>query len=84
MRKSADVVILMQPSSNFSLLFPQSIDWEQFSQYRPDEPFSDKVLEYLNALSSALLKDRERRLFPDVVTFAFFCRQGNLLKLKEQ
>ena len=84
MRKSADVVILMQPSSNLSLLFPQSIDWEQFSQYRPEEPFSDKVLEYLNSLSSALLKDRNSRMYPDVVTFAFFCRKGNLLQLKDK
>lgn len=76
MRKSADVVILMQPSSNLSLLFPQSIDWEQFSQYRPEEPFSDKVLEYLNSLSSALLKDRNSRMYPDVVTFAFFVERA--------
>lgn len=84
MRKSADVAILMQPSSNMSLLFPKSIDWEQFTQYHPDGLFSDEVILFLNALSASLLKDRESRIYPDVVTFAFFCRKGNLLKLKEQ
>ena len=84
MRKSADVVILMQPSSNMSLLFPKSIDWELFTQYHPDGLFSDEVISFLNALSASLLKDRESRLYPDVVTFAFFCRKGNLLKLKEK
>lgn len=77
-----DVVILMQPSSNYTLLYPTQIDWGKFTAYRPDVPFSDKVIEFLNALSSALMKDRQSRLFPDVITFAYFCRKANLLKLK--
>lgn len=84
MRKSADVVTRMQPSSNYTLLFPKTIDWEQFTQYRPDVPFSDEVIEFLNALSGALMKDRQSRLYPDVITFAYFCRKANLLKLKAQ
>ncbi|WP_300702289.1 acyl-CoA reductase [Bacteroides sp.] len=82
MRKSADVVILMQPSSNYTLLYPAQIDWDKFTAYCPDVPFSDKVIEFLNALSSSLMKDRQSRLFPDVVTFAYFCRKANLLKLE--
>lgn len=60
------------------------MDWDKFCQYRPDVPFSDEVIDYLNALSSSLMKDKECRLYPDVVTFAFFCRKGNLLKLREE
>lgn len=82
MRRSADVVTRMQPSSDYTLLFPKSIDWEQFTQYRPDVPFSDEVIEFLNALSGALMKDRQSRLYPDAITFAYFCRKANLLKLK--
>lgn len=84
MRKSADVVTLMQPSSNYTLLFPKAIDWEQFTQYRPDVPFSDEVIEFLNALSGTLMKDRQSRLYPDAITFAYFCRKANLQKLKAQ
>lgn len=84
MRKSADVVILMQPSSDYTLLFPKTIDWEQYTQYRPDVPFSDTVTEFLNALSGALMNDRRCRLYPDAITFAYFCRKANLLKLKAQ
>ena len=83
MRKSADVATHMQPSSNLTLLFPRSIDWNQFSLSRPDVPFAEKVVEYLNALSASLLKDRESRMYPDVVTFAFFCRKANLLQQKK-
>lgn len=82
MRRSADVVIPMQLSSNFTLLYPKRIDWGNFIAYRPDVPFSDEVIEFLNILSGALLKDIESRLYPDVITFAFFCRKANLQKLK--
>ena len=79
MRKSADAVIPMQLSSdNYILLYPLQVDWDAFCQVRPDVPFSDTIIEYL----TSLMKDRESRLYPDVVTFGFFCRKGNLLKLK--
>ncbi len=84
MRKSADVVILMQQSSNYNLLYPGNIGWDTFLGQKADQPFSNGVLEYLNALSASLLKDYNNRLYPDVVTFAFFCRKANLLKLKER
>lgn len=85
MRKSADAVILMQLSSeSYKLLYPQRVDWDAFCQERPDAPFSDETVEYLNALSSSLMKDRESRLYPDVVTFGFFCRKANLLKMKAE
>ena len=84
MRKSADVVIPMQPSSNFTLLYPRQIEWESYKQQKPDIPFADNVVEFLNALSGALLKDRMSRLYPDAVTFAFFCRKANLLALREK
>lgn len=83
MRRFADVVIRMQQNFDYTLLYPQSIDWDTFMQQNADEPFSESVIEYLNTLSTALLKDRDCRLYPDVVTFAFFCRKANLLKLKE-
>ena len=86
MRKSADVAILMQPDFNqIELLFPSRIDdWKQWEkQSRPDIPFSDVVIAFLNALSGSLLKDKLSREYPDVVTFAFFCRKANLLALKD-
>ena len=51
---------------------------------RPAVPFADEVIEELDVLSKALMRDPASRQFPDVVTFAFFCRRGNLMKLKEQ
>lgn len=65
-----------------------NIEWlvgsEETLNERPVVPFDDHVIEELDALSKALMKDPASRQYPDVVTFAFFCRRGNLLKLREQ
>ena len=50
---------------------------------RPVVPFDETVIEELDELSKALMKDPFSRQYPDVVTFAFFCRRGNLMKLKD-
>ena len=71
-------------TENYTLLFPKHIDWDKFTAYHPDVPFSDEVIEFLNALSGVLMKDRQTRLYPDAITFAYFCRKANLLKLKTQ
>lgn len=47
-------------------------------------PFDDKIMAFLHELSKLILKDNETKLFPDVATFAFFCRKGNLNKLKKE
>ncbi len=74
----------MQQNSNFTLLYPDKVNWELFIRNNAVAPFSDCVIDYLSALSSSLLKDRQTRLYPDVITFAYFCRKSNLLKLKEK
>ena len=71
-------------TDNYTLLYPAQVEWDKFAEQKPDVPFADNVIEFLNALSGALLKDRESRLYPDAITFAFFCRKANLQKLKEE
>jgi hypothetical protein len=65
-------------------LFPKELKWEIWKQQKYDIPFSDFVIEFLNSLSALLLKNKETRHYPDVATFAFFCRKANLLMLKKQ
>lgn len=74
----------MQQNSNFNFLYPNQLDWDAFVLQKADMPFSSSVMEYLNTLSASLLGDRNSRLYPDVVTFAFFCRKSNLMKLKNE
>jgi hypothetical protein len=47
-------------------------------------PFAEDVLTLLDALSKELMADTEARAYPDVITFAFFCRRRNLEQLKAQ
>ena len=48
----------------------------------PCKPFDDKVLNYLSAVSKRLLASFDAKSYPDVMTFAFFCRRANLMLLK--
>jgi len=44
----------------------------------PEIPFHPLRLKFINDLSKALLADPIGRSMPDVATFAFWCRRGNL------
>lgn len=45
-------------------------------------PFSTQVMEFLADLSGALLRDSVVRQYPDLVTFAFWCRRAALEREK--
>jgi len=84
MQKSEAVVIPMQKNFNdVEFLFPGEFDIDSFIQATPLEPFSENSIEYLNALSLELNKDKDIRNYPDVATFAFFCRKANILHFKK-
>jgi len=46
-------------------------------------PFSDTIMDFLAALSSTLLKFPDIRNFPDIVSFAYWCRKSNLVRLRQ-
>lgn len=52
-------------------------------EYRVFEPYSDIVCSFLSDLSQTLLKDKQALQYPDIVSFAYFCRRANILKKKE-
>lgn len=64
-------------------LFPAVAGVEGLLKQRPDAPFSEATVEFLNALYQELGRDRNVRNYPDVATFAFFCRRASLLKQKQ-
>lgn len=45
-------------------------------------PFDDRVIAFLSQLSTSLMKDPEVRAFPDISTFAFFCRKAHLYQMR--
>lgn len=52
-------------------------------QVKPDIPYSNLVCEFLDELSKRLRIDNEAKEYTDILTFAFWCRRANILKLKE-
>lgn len=52
---------------------------ENMNNIKVLRPFEDRVIEFLNDLSSLLRKNRE---YPDVATFGFWCRKAAILQEK--
>ena len=75
---------MLKNFGDVKLLFPKEIDMNKFIHITPEEPFAEESVEFLNALSQALNKDPRTKNYPDVATFAFFCRKANILQLKKK
>jgi hypothetical protein len=85
MQKSEAVAILMQLNlTEITFLFPQDAELERVRSLHPDEIFSDLSVGFLSTLSSVLIKNQLIRRYPDVATFAFFCRKANILSNKKK
>lgn len=57
-------------------------DFNTVFQARPFKPFSGEVMSFLQAVSEKLMRMPACRAFPDVVSFAFWCRKGSLESMK--
>jgi hypothetical protein len=51
---------------------------------RPLKPFDELVCDFLSSLSSELMSDSLAKLYPDIISFAFWSRKSNISKIKEQ
>ena len=52
-------------------------------EVKPLTPFSERVISFLDDLYLILRNHPLKREFPELVTFAFFCRRANLIQLKK-
>jgi len=50
----------------------------------PDIPFSDISIYFLDELSNVLRKSAESKIYADLMAFSFWCRKGNINKLKRE
>ena len=76
MQKSEGVVILMK-NVNYIIGSKNIVT-------KPMMPYSDMVCEFLNEVSSKLMKSPMIRTYTDLSALAFWCRRGNIQKLKEK
>ena len=85
MQKLEDAVIHMQQNfNNIIFLFSNQNKLEKVQNIPSEEIFSDNSISLLNYLSIELYKSPKIREYPDVATFAFFCRKANILNLKRK
>ena len=78
------VVIHMRTLSNqIDFLVGDDTSLLQFAKIQPLEIFSNAVIAFWAQVSACLLSDRKVKQYPDVATFAFFCRKPHLLSLKK-
>jgi len=45
--------------------------------------FDDQLIDYLDTVSKSLLQSADAKLYPDVITFAFWCRKASVKGLKK-
>lgn len=67
-----------------NFIFPTELDLDLLLNSTPYESFSEKSIDFLNELSLILNKNANIRNYPDVATFAFFCRKANIINLKRK
>ena len=78
MQRSEGVVILMNKSEINYLVGNECFE------VKPLPIYSDVVCDFLDDLSRRFRNDIEAKGFPDILTFAFWCRRANVLKLKQE
>jgi len=71
-------------SSKIDFLIGQYTSLSKFGHTQPLEIFSETVLSFWIKVSERLLSDSQIKQYPDVATFAFFCRKANLFSLQRQ
>ncbi len=67
-----------------NLVGTECTDFEDIFNARPLIPFSPLVIELLNQVSEQLMSHALLRDFPDVATFAFWCRKASISTLKSR
>jgi len=77
------VIPIQHDLSEIKYLVSHSVDFARVFAAKPLAPFCDEVLTFLNSLSSQLMQDPKTRAYPDVFSFAFWCRLGALRAIKK-
>ena len=45
------------------------------------KPFEKKIIDFLQQLSNCLMKDKSNIEYPEIISFAYWIRKSNIIKL---
>lgn len=76
--------ITMRLSGFQNLVSPECTNFDDIFNARPLAPFSPLVIDLLNQVSEKLMSHALLREFPDVATFAFWCRKASISTMKSR
>ncbi|MDI9500827.1 MAG: acyl-CoA reductase [Bacillota bacterium] len=65
-------------SNKVEYLCHNGVPFEKMKNVKPLRPFADEVISFLSALSQELFRNKTSKVYPEIVTFAFYCRKANL------
>lgn len=83
MQKLEDVAIHMKDKLDF-LTKKDHKNLDFLQRTSATHIFDEKIINYLNDLSKAIFSDSRSKQYPDVTTFAFFCRRANIKSISKK
>lgn len=69
---------------NLEIIYSANDNLDNIWAVRPLKPFDSDICSFLNAVSHFLLKYTPARNYPDVITFAFWCRKSSIDAMAKQ
>jgi len=70
--------------NEIEILQDSGISFEEMATLKTYMPFAEIVCDFLDLLSKKLLKNQDYKQYPDVITFAFFCRKSSISGFKNR
>ena len=66
----------MYKTKNYILLGSKNL------KNKPKEIFDDNIVDFIDEISKSILKNKLKIIFPEIISFGFWCRKKNILNLK--
>lgn len=57
---------------------------KQMETVRVKVPFNESIINFMDDFSKRILKDKEAKLYPDVITLGFWLRKSSVLQMKKR
>ena len=68
----------MYKTKNYILLGSKNL------KNKPKEIFDDNIVDFIDEISKSILKNKLKIIFPEIISFGFWCRKKNILNLKKK
>lgn len=77
------MIPMQMNSGKLHILVPREVDFDNVRRIRSLPPYDDMVIGFLDAWAKSLLSIPEAKQYPDIITFAFWCRKAHILNYKK-